>query len=313
MDDKTKAKALMAAGLFMLATIGLAVVLVVLPAIRSGGGSQSALAQGGAPGAPGAPGGMPGAPGGMPGAPGAAPGAAAPGGAAVAAAGAPGRVVEPLEKSRPNPFVVYSGAGLLAARPSAGLAFAPSYHTMPVGVFQQHRFPTPGAQGQSIKVRAAVSLRLPAGPEAPPQEEYLQIKGVFYDNQGRAAVILQREGRDETYRVGDRFNDVRNPNIRWTVQSIAKDEMVLSRQEGGKTITRTVHFIRGGGAGKTGGVPGPPGPGGNQPRQPGAAGPGGGGARQPGARRPGGGGGGFPGVQAPGGRPQGAPGGAGAQ
>jgi hypothetical protein len=217
-------------------------------------------------------------------------------------------VVEPLEKSRPNPFVAYSGAGLLAAKPSAGLAFAPSFHTMPVGVFQQHQFPIRGGQGQSIKVPAPKSLRLPAGPEAPPQEEYLRVVGVFYDNQGRAAVIVQREGREETYRVGDRFNE-KNTNMRWTVQSIGKDQMVLSRQEGGKTITRTVHFIRGGGGtgGGRPGTPGPPaGPGGaNQPRQPGTAGPGAGGAQQPGVRRPGGGGGGFPGVPAPGGAPQG--------
>jgi len=110
-------------------------------------------------------------------------------------------------------------------------------------------------------------------PEAPAEEEWLRIKGVFYDNQGRAAVVLQGEGRDQTYRVGDRLSDGRNPNIRWTVQSIAKDAMVLSRQEGGRTITRTVHFIGGGGGSqRAAGNPRPPAPGsGGESQEPGPA------------------------------------------
>jgi hypothetical protein len=200
------------------------------------------------------------------------------------------RVVEPLEKSRPNPFTAYAGAGLLAARPSAGLAFMPSYHTMPVGVFQQHQFPVRGAQGQSIKVPGPKSLRLPTGPEAPPQEDYIRAVAVIYDNRGMAATILERQGRQETYRVGDRFNDTRGR--RWTVQSISKTEVVISREEAGKTVTRRLRVVQGTGGGTR--TPGPPAPGtGGQP-------PGGG-------RRPGGAGpGGFPGVPGGGGRPPGA-------
>jgi hypothetical protein len=290
-DDKTKAKALMAAGLFVLAIIGLAVVLVVLPAIHSGSGGQRAFAQG-APGAgappagpaPGAPGAA-GAPAGIGGPPGAAP-AGGPGAAAAA-----GRVVEPLEKSRPNPFGAYTGAGLLAARPAAGLAFSPSYHTMTVGVFQEHAFPIKGSSGQSIKVPAAPSLRRPGGPAAPPEENVERISTILYDQRGKAMVILQPRApgqQGQVLQVGDRYkND-------WRVESITRTQMVLSRIDDPK-VKRTVRLMMGAGGTPTGGAgrtaPGAP-AGGGQPRGPGMAVPGG----QPGA----GGGaqpGGFPGVR----------------
>ncbi len=321
MDDKTRAKALMAAGLFILAVISIAVVLVVLPAIRSGGGSQSsAVAQGPpggmmsgrGPGAGKAGGGMPGmgagkAGAGMPGMGGGKAGGGMPmGGGAPAAAGpapeaaAAKPAVEPLEKSRPNPFALGLGMGLLAAKPPAGLAFTPSYHTMTVGVFQEHQFPIRGAQGQSIKVPVPPSRRLPTGPP-PPQEEWIRVAGVFWDSTtGVFTIILVREsGAQENYSVGDRFTD--RFGQRWTIQSISPTEVVLSRQEQGKTITRRLLVREGGGTppGVRPGIPGQP------------IAPGGGGQQQPGIRRPGGvAPGGFPGIRprgTPGGQPQGAP------
>ncbi len=314
-DDRIKAKALMAGGLFILAIIGLVIVLVVLPGIREGTGSHSALAQEGEmpPSMPMDPGMMEGGGmegmgpgmGGMPGMPGGAPGGARAAGAQPAAE--PARVVEPLEESRPNPFAPFAGVGLVSERLPSGLAFSPSYHTMPIGIREQNQFPGVGPQGQTIKVPKGLPSRRPGGPEAPPRQEWMRVAGVLYDPNGKAMVILQA-GRGEeqgaVLQVGDRFHG-------WRVEAITRNQMVLAKEEDGKVERRIIHLQQGGGARRptAGGARRPAGGTGAGAPRPGVAVPGArGGSEQPGIRRPGAARpGAFPGVGAgrrPGARPE---------
>lgn len=302
-DDRIKAKVLMAGGLFILAIIGLVIILVVLPGIRAGTSAPTALAQ--EPGSD--PGmmmegtgdvtlGMPGAGPSM----GAPPVGAPPGGGQPA--GEADRVVEPLEESRGNPFTPFAGAGLVSERLPSGLAFSPSYHTMPVGLREQNQYPGVGPQGQTIKVPKGLPSRLPGGPEAPPRQEWMRVAGVLYDPNGKAMVILQagpRGGEGAVLQVGDRFHG-------WKVEAITRNQMVLSKEEDGKVQKRIIHLQAGGGARRPTARGGPGGA-----TRPGVAVPGAqGGAEQPGIRRPGGAQpGAFPGAgqgtrRQPGARPQ---------
>lgn len=326
-DDHTKAKGLMAAGLFILAAIGLVVVLVVLPAIHSGSGSPTAVAQVGAgpmspamgmePGPGETPGGAPGAapagpmPGGMPamgGAPGgAAPGGAAPGGPAGAVSA---KAVEPLEPSRENPFAPMGAVGGKAqekVRPES--AYRPGPAGFPVGLREQNHYPVLGPNGESIHVPSGVpSPRSAAGPQRPPTEEFLQVPAIMRDAQGRAMVVLQA-GPGQTgqvLQVGDRWQGFR-------VEKITNTEMVLAKQEGGQ-IVRKVLRLRVGGGGRpatgTGPTTGGTRPGVTVPGARGTTTPGAGGGTQPGIRRPGGAApGAFPGVGGGGAAPGGGAGG----
>ena len=320
MDDQTKAKGLMAAGLFILAAIGLVVVLVVLPAIHSGSGSPTAVAQvGGGPMSPvpgmepgpgetpgGAAGGTPAPPGSampgampaMGGAPGAPPTAAAGPGAPAAAA----KAVEPLEPSRENPFAPMGAIGGKAAEKlQPALAFRPRPEGFPIGLREQNRYPAAGPNGETIHVPSgAPSPKGPVGPQLPPGEEYLRVTAIMRDAQGRAMVVLQagpgQEG--QVLQVGDRWQGFR-------VEKITNTEMVLAKQEGGKIIRKVLRLQVGGTRRPTGTGPQPgttrPGvtvPGARQPGGAGGAAPAGGGT-QPGIRRPGGAQpGAFPGVGA---------------
>ena len=295
MDDQTKAKGLMAAGLVILVAAALIVVMVVVPALTGGEASSTAVAQapppgaGGGGGAPGAaPGAMPASPpggGGMPGmgagmpgmggggAPGGAgPGAGPPGAGAPAAADA----VEPIEEYRENPFAPAAGAGLVSSGLPSSIAFQPSRHTMPVTSFDQHDYPAKGPSGETIQVPGAAPSARASGPETPTQEEWMRVSGVLQDPQGRAMVILVGgQGQKGTVlQVGDRWQG-------WQVESITKAQMSLSRGEGAAKERRIIH-LQTGGAGRRGNRGGAN----TQPRgtQPGA---------QPGARRPGAA---FPGV-----------------
>ncbi len=290
----------MAAGLLILAVAALIVVMVVVPALKGGDGNV-AVAQGPPPGMSGAPGGSGGAPGGgMPGGGGmpAGMGGGAGGGGmpSMGAGGAPGAAgggapagaeVAPLEESRKNPFAPAAGAGLLSSGLPARLAFQPSRHTMPVGVFDQHAFPTKGPGGETIQVPAAAPSQRAGGPKAPPREEWMRVSGILNDPQGRAMVILQSGQGQEgaVLQVGDRWKG-------WRVESITKAQMILSREENGETRRRIIHLQTGGG-GRRGGRNAP------GTATPGDAAPAAGG--QPGARRPGGA---FPGAGAGGGRNQ---------
>jgi len=298
-DDQIKAKALMAGGLFILAIIGLVIVLVVLPGVRQGSGSHTALAQdggmpdvmpmggmdggtGGGMGGPMGPemGGMPGAGGGMPG--------GGPGGAGGGPPAAePTRKVEPLEESRDNPFAPFAGVGLVSERLPSSLAFSPSYHTMPIAVREQNQFPAVGPQGQTIKVPKGLPSRRPDGPEAPQKPEWMRVAGVMYDRNGKAMVILQAGRGDEqgaVLQVGDRFHG-------WKVEAITRNQMVLSKEEDGKVQKRVIGLQTGGGARRpTSARPTPRGGAGGGAATPGVAVPGarGGATDQPGIRRPGG-------------------------
>lgn len=315
MDDQSKAKALMAAGLFILAAIGLVVVLVVLPAIQGGSGAPNAIAQGGPPMSPGAGGGGPmmgPAPGGMPG--GAMPGmpmggggmGGAPGmGAPEATSGtqaAPAKVLEPLEPSRKNPFAPMGAiVGVTEKRVRRGLAFRPSYRGMPIGLREQNRYPAVGPSGETIRVPSGAPSVATTGPQLPPGEEFLRVTAIMRDAQGRAMVVLQgAPGQPGTVlQVGDLYQGAR-------VEKITNTEMVLVKEEDGTTVRRTIR-LQVGAAGRRPGGPqsGPGRPGVTVPgaRQPGGAQPGAApgqppaGGRQPGIRRPGGAQpGGFPGA-----------------
>jgi len=288
-DEQTKAKGLMAAGLLILAVIGLVVVLVVLPSTHHDGRTPVALAQGGPMPPSGTPGGempgmpgMPGAPGGMPGMPGA-PGGGAPAAAGAAAApAATGKAVEPLEPSRPNPFAPMGAVAGGPKKPSAGAAFVPGPRGMPIGLREQNRFPTVGPNGETIKVPSGAPSRRSTGPLTPPGQETLKVVAIMRDPQGRTMVVLQGAPGQPgvVLQVGDRYQGYR-------VERITNTELVLAKQEGGQIVRKTIR-LQVGGAGRPappGGRPGVVVPGG----RPGAGGqpPAGGGA-QPGIRRPGG-------------------------
>ncbi len=261
------------------------------PSMMGEGGMGS-----GPPGMPGMPGGMPG--GGAGGGPG--------GGGGQPAEAA--RVVEPLEESRGNPFAPFAGAGLVSERLPSGLAFSPSYRTMPIGLREQNQFQSVGPQGQTIKVPKGLPSREPGGPPEPPKQQWMRVAGVLYDPNGKAMVILQAgRGEDQgaVLQVGDRYHG-------WKVEAITRNQMVLSKEEDGQVQRRIVHLQTGGGArrptpGRGGAPAGGAGAGGAQPgvAVPGAQG----GGQQPGIRRPGGAQpGAFPGVggaqRRPGARPQ---------
>lgn len=279
MDEQTKAKGLMAAGLFILVAIVLVVMLVVVPALR-GGDSSSAVAQMPPPGMGGGSGMSPASPGGAmgPGVPGGGgPGPAGPPGGAGGGSSS-GPVVEPLEDSRENPFGPAAGQGLISSGLPGRAAFQPHREDFAVGIFDQHDFPAPGPAGETIQVPSAAPSAAPSGPQAPPQVEYLKITGLLTNPQGQAMVILQGTGGEQgkVLQVGDRYDG-------WRVESITRRQMILTKQEGGEQRRRIIRLQTGGGrGGRTGGGGGAATPGSR-----------GGGGGQPGVRQPGGG---FPGV-----------------
>jgi hypothetical protein len=133
------------------------------------------------------------------------------------------------------------------------------------------------------------------------------VAGVMYGRDGKAMVILQggRPGENAVLQVGDRYQG-------WKVEAIARNRMVLSKEEGGKKQTQVIYLQTGGGGRPTAGGRRPAGT--PATRQPGGVMPG---ARQeqpqgqqPGIRRPGGAQpGAFPGAGAgqqrrPGARPE---------
>jgi len=316
-DDQTKAKALMAAGLFILAAIGLIVVLVVLPAVQGSrpatavaqepGGPPASPGGAGTPGMPGMPGGsgMPGGPGmpggagmpgmpggsgmpggaGMPGMPGAT-GAPAAAGGAPAAAAAPAKVVDPLEPSRENPFAPMGAVtGVESEEVRTSLAFQPKPTGMPIALREQNRYPSVGPNGESIRVPSGAPSRQTAGPALPPGQRFLRVSAIMRDPQGRAMVLLQaRPGEaGAVLRVGDLWQGYR-------VERITNTEMVLAKEEDGKTVREVVRLQVGGTRGGTRSGTGRPGvsvPGARPGGQPDTAG-GGGAPTQPGIRRPGG-------------------------
>jgi hypothetical protein len=169
------------------------------------------------------------------------------------------------------------------------LAYTPSPKGMPISLREQHRFPTAGANGESIKVPSGAPSRHAEGPQAPPGQRYLRVSAIMRDAQGRAMVVLQGQPGQQgaVLQVGDLYQGYR-------VERITNTEMELSKEEGGQTIREIVRLQVGGGrpgaGGRGGATPGP--------AQPGGATEGaGGGGTQPGIRRPGARqGGAFPGV-----------------
>jgi len=168
------------------------------------------------------------------------------------------------------------------------LAYTPSPRGMPISLREQYRYPTQGPNGESIHVPSGAPSQAPAGPALPPGQKYLRVTALMRDAQGRVMVVLQAQPGQEgqVLQVGDRWQG-------YKVEQITNTEMVLVKEEDGKTIRERVR-LQVGGAGRRPGTQ--PGPGGTRPgvtvpgaRTPGggAATPGGGGA-QPGIRRPGG-------------------------
>ncbi|MGQ9733147.1 MAG: hypothetical protein ACUVX8_17965, partial [Candidatus Zipacnadales bacterium] len=147
--------------------------------------------------------------------------------------------------------------------------------------------------GETIQVPSAAPSRRPGGPKAPPPDEWMRVAAIMRDAEGRAMVVLQGTGgQGQVLQVGDTYRG-------WRVEQIMRDRMILTKEEEGEVVRKTVHLRVGGARGERapGGAPGP--------RRPGVAVPGAGeggapappAGGQPGVRRPGGGQpGAFPGV-----------------
>jgi len=231
-----------------------------------------------------------------------APGGAAAGAPAAAGAGPPAKAVEPLEPSRENPFAPMGAVGgVKQGKIRSELAYTPSPRGMPISLREQNRYPSVGPNGESIRVPSGAPSQATAGPALPPGQKYLRVTALMRDAQGRVMVVLQAQPGQEgqVLQVGDRWQG-------YKVEQITNTEMVLVKEEDGKTIRERVRLQVGGGTRRPGGTQ--PGPGGTRP-----------GVTVPGARQPGGatapaGGGAQPGIRRPGGaRPGAFPGAGGAQ
>lgn len=224
MIEEQKAKALFAGGIALFVTGLVVLMLLVVPAARQ---TQVAMAQeeGMEPPPPGEempPGeGMPGEmPPGMPGEPG-----MGAGGGAAPAPQPQGAVADPLEPSRPNPFLPTTGVGPTEVTAGAVLAaphYGPDWSQLPIA--ERVGFTKP-------EIPAAPTPPLPQIQRAP--EADIRVTSILWDASGQAiAAYEDAKGDTGELKPGDRV-----PGTGMSVQEITRTGMTLANPRTGETQT----------------------------------------------------------------------------